>query len=47
MILTLLYYLDDKIQEDVMGKACIMYGVEEKCVQGLVGKSEERNPVDY
>jgi hypothetical protein len=34
------YYLDGKIKEDRMSRACSTQGEEERCLQGVVGKSE-------
>jgi hypothetical protein len=39
------YYSDDKIKKNEIGGACRMFGVEERCVQGLVGKPEGKKPL--
>jgi hypothetical protein len=33
------------MEKNGMGGACSMYGVEERCVQGLVGKPEGKRPL--
>jgi hypothetical protein len=36
--------LDDKIEKNEMGEACVMYGGEKRCIQGCGGNPEERDP---
>jgi len=33
------HYLGDQIKEDLMGRACCMYGSEKQCKQGFDGES--------
>jgi len=37
--------LGDKIKNNEMDEACSKYEGEEKCIQGLVGKPEEKRPL--
>jgi hypothetical protein len=38
-------FFGDKIEKNEMGGACSAYGVEERRIQGLVGKSEGKKPL--
>ena len=37
------YCAGDKIKKNEMGGACSAYGVEERCIQVVVGKPESKN----
>jgi hypothetical protein len=39
------YYLGNQIQETMMGRACGLYGGEEKCRRILLGKREGKRPL--
>ena len=40
------YCSGDKIQQNEMGGACSVYGGEDRCIQGLVGKPEGKRPLE-
>jgi len=37
-------YKGDKIEEDVIGRACGTFGGEEKCVQSFGGETSRKEP---
>jgi hypothetical protein len=38
------YHLGDQIEKSEMGGACGMYGGQERCIQGLVGRHDWKRP---
>jgi hypothetical protein len=39
------YYSGDQIEKNEVGGTCSTYGGQGRCIQGLVGKPEEKRPL--